>query len=66
MQQPVQASPDAASSVPAHESAPDMVQVWDWPLRVYHWALALFVLLAWFTPSKYDSLHRFAGYVVLA
>jgi cytochrome b len=23
------------------------------------------VLVAWFTPNKYDSLHRFAGYVVI-
>jgi len=42
-----------------------MVKVWDWPLRAYHWSLAFFVLLAWFTPSKYDSLHRFAGYTVI-
>ncbi len=42
-----------------------MVKVWDWPLRAFHWSLALFVLLAWFTPSKYDSLHRFAGYAVM-
>ena len=42
-----------------------MVKVWDWPLRATHWALAFFVLLAWFTPSKYDSLHRFAGYTVI-
>lgn len=41
------------------------VPVWDWPLRLWHWALALFVVVAWFTPSTYDSLHRFAGYVVI-
>ena len=41
------------------------VPVWDWPLRLWHWGLALFVLVAWFTPNEYDSLHRFAGYVVI-
>ena len=41
-----------------------MVKVWDWPLRLSHWALAVFVLLAWFTPGKHDGLHRFAGYIV--
>jgi cytochrome b len=51
--------------MPARSDAPDMVKVWDWPLRLYHWTLAFFVLLAWFTPSKYDSLHRFAGYTVV-
>jgi cytochrome b len=52
--------------MPARSDAPRMVLVWDWPLRACHWALAFFVLLAWFTPSKYDGLHRFAGYTVIA
>lgn len=39
--------------------------IWDWPLRLWHWALAVCVLTAWFTPNTYDSLHRFAGYAVL-
>ena len=47
----------------AHSDMSDLV--WDWPLRLWHWALALFVFIAWFTPNKYDSLHRFAGYVVI-
>jgi cytochrome b len=51
--------------MPARSDAPDMVKVWDWPLRAFHWALAFFVLLAWFTPSKFDNLHRFAGYTVI-
>jgi cytochrome b len=51
--------------MPARKSALDMVRVWDWPLRVCHWALAVSVLVAWLTASTYDSLHRFSGYVVL-
>jgi cytochrome b len=51
--------------MPAQQDAPDMVKVWDWPLRAFHWSLASFVLLAWFTPGKYDGLHRFAGYTVI-
>ena len=50
--------------MPARDDAPDMVRVWELPLRLYHWALALFILLAWFTPSGYHGLHRFAGYTV--
>lgn len=65
MQQPLTASHDATSAIPAHDNAPDMVKVWDWPLRTFHWALAFFVLLAWLTPSKHDGLHRFAGYTVI-
>src|SRR3954463_15353769 len=39
--------------------------VWDWPLRLWHWALVVFVLVAWFTPAKHDGLHRCAGYIVI-
>ena len=42
-----------------------MVVVWDWPLRVFHWALAASVLIAWFTPNVYDTAHRVAGYTAL-
>jgi cytochrome b len=41
------------------------VPVWDRPLRLWHWALAVFVLIAWFTPNRHDGLHRVAGYVVI-
>jgi cytochrome b len=49
----------------ARTAKPELVLVWDWPLRLRHWALAVFVVVAWFTPAEYDSLHRFAGYVVI-
>ncbi|PAY09432.1 MULTISPECIES: cytochrome b/b6 domain-containing protein [Bradyrhizobium] len=41
------------------------VQVWDLPLRLWHWALAVLVLAAWVTPNTYDRLHRLAGYSVI-
>ncbi|UFX45269.1 cytochrome b/b6 domain-containing protein [Bradyrhizobium sp. 41S5] len=41
------------------------VQVWDLPLRFWHWALAILVLVAWVTPNVYDRLHRLAGYAVI-
>ena len=41
------------------------VQVWDLPLRFWHWALAILVLVAWVTPNVYDRLHRLAGYSVI-
>jgi cytochrome b len=41
------------------------VVVWDRPLRLWHWSLAVLVLIAWVTPNTYDSLHRFAGYAVI-
>jgi cytochrome b len=41
------------------------VAVWDLPLRLWHWALAASILVAWFTPTVYDSLHRIVGYTVI-
>jgi cytochrome b len=50
---------------PASTRSGAPVQVWDLPLRLMHWATALCVLVAWFTPNTYDTLHRSAGYGVL-
>ena len=41
------------------------VAVWDLPLRLWHWALAVSVLTAWFTPTVHDNLHRIVGYTVI-
>jgi cytochrome b len=43
----------------------ETVLVWDLPLRVWHWMLAVLVLVAWVTPNVYDGLHRLAGYAIL-
>ncbi|MFB9266149.1 cytochrome b/b6 domain-containing protein [Bradyrhizobium erythrophlei] len=51
---------------PAHRAAERTVQVWDLPLRLWHWTLAVFVLVAWWTPNRFDGLHRLAGYGVIA
>ncbi|WP_240535672.1 cytochrome b/b6 domain-containing protein [Bradyrhizobium sp. STM 3809] len=45
--------------------AAETVQVWDLPLRLWHWLLAVLVLIAWVTPNIYDGLHRTAGYAIL-
>ena len=41
------------------------IAVWDLPLRLWHWALATCVLVAWFTPTVHDGLHRMVGYAVI-
>ncbi|MGC2781251.1 MAG: cytochrome b/b6 domain-containing protein [Bradyrhizobium sp.] len=43
----------------------ETVQVWDLPLRLWHWWLAGLVLVAWVTPNVHDGLHRLAGYTIL-
>src|SRR5258708_2624993 len=50
---------------PADKTASRTVEVWDLPLRLWHWALAISVLIAWFTPTVYDGLHRIVGYAVI-
>ncbi len=41
------------------------VAVWDLPLRLWHWALAASILVAWLTPTVNDGLHRIVGYGVI-
>jgi len=55
-----------SSGRPAQKTVARIVQVWDLPLRLWHWSLAFCVLLAWFTPTVYDRVHRIAGYTVIA
>ncbi|CCD86241.1 putative Cytochrome b561 family protein [Bradyrhizobium sp. ORS 285] len=59
-----QAHRSVSSEAPAN-SRSDTVAVWDFPLRVWHWALAASVLVACVTPNTYDRLHRTAGYAVI-
>jgi cytochrome b len=42
-----------------------MIAVWDLPLRLFHWALAASVLIAWFSANVFDTVHEVAGYTVL-
>ena len=58
------AVPDARG-VSKRTPADRTVAVWDLPLRLWHWALAVSVLTAWFTPTVHDNLHRIVGYTVI-
>src|SRR3954464_7283725 len=58
------ASRNAPSASPTDQQV-KTVLVWDWPLRVWHWALAVLVLVACVTPNILDGLHQFAGYSVI-
>ncbi|OAF02328.1 hydrogenase [Bradyrhizobium centrolobii] len=65
MEEAVPEARGASTGSPADRTVSRMVTVWDLPLRLWHWLLAGFVVLAWFTPNVYDGLHRFAGYTVI-
>ncbi len=59
-----QAQRSVFSETPANSGSGTVV-VWDFPLRVWHWSLAAFVLVACVTPNTFDRLHRLAGYAVI-
>ncbi|QOZ12912.1 hydrogenase [Bradyrhizobium sp. CCBAU 51765] len=50
---------------PANRLVARTVAVWDLPLRLWHWVLAISVVIAWFTPTVYDGVHRIVGYAVI-
>jgi cytochrome b len=50
---------------PVQSNALTAVPVWDLPLRLIHWTLAVSVLIAWFTANVFDAVHEIAGYVVI-
>jgi cytochrome b len=46
--------------------APQRIRLWDWPIRLMHWSLALLMPALWWT-WKYDrlQLHELLGYITL-
>ncbi|ULL01334.1 cytochrome b/b6 domain-containing protein [Bradyrhizobium sp. I71] len=50
---------------PANRHVSRTVAVWDLPLRLWHWVLAISVAIAWFTPTVHDGVHRIVGYAVI-
>lgn len=54
-----------SDKAPANQPVSRTVAVWDLPLRLWHWILAISVLIAWFTPTVYDGVHRIVGYAVI-
>ncbi len=45
-------------------SSPKSVRVWDPLIRVFHWSLVFFFLLAFATGDDWTSLHVWAGYAI--
>jgi len=41
------------------------VAVWDLLVRVFHWSLVLFFIIAYASSEESEDLHEFAGYAVL-
>lgn len=42
------------------------IQVWDLPIRIFHWSLVCAFFIAYFTEDDWLTLHAYAGYIVIA
>jgi cytochrome b len=45
--------------------SPKAVYVWDPLVRIFHWSLVLFFVIAYVTEDDFMRLHEVAGYIVL-
>jgi cytochrome b len=43
----------------------NVIKVWDWPVRLFHWLLVAAFLTAYFTEDDLLELHVWAGYGVM-
>ena len=43
----------------------DKKKVWDIAVRVFHWSLVLFFATAYLTGDDADTLHAYAGYIII-
>ena len=43
---------------------PAFIKVWDPFVRIFHWLLVSFFVIAWITADEWDRIHEFAGYAI--
>ena len=44
----------------------ETTQVWDIAIRFFHWSLVFFFLLTYITGEELETVHAYAGYVIIA
>lgn len=50
----------------AEAAASDLIRLWDWPVRICHWAIAIIIPLMWWTAEQDDlERHRQLGLALL-
>jgi len=43
----------------------ESVKVWDILIRVFHWSLAFFFIIAYITGEELETMHAYAGYIII-
>jgi len=43
----------------------ESIKVWDIVVRVFHWSLALFVTISFFTGEVLQTVHAYSGYIII-
>ena len=43
----------------------ESIKVWDILIRVFHWSLAIFFVLAYVTGEELETVHAWAGYAII-
>lgn len=57
--------PNSSTENPHIDISPDRVLVWDLPVRIFHWGLAICFASAWLTiGDRWLDFHIFAGYML--
>jgi cytochrome b len=49
----------------ARTEAAVSARLWDWPVRLVHWALVLLLGFAWWSVDDHLTWHRWSGYAIL-
>ncbi|WP_232788091.1 hypothetical protein [Paraglaciecola sp. MB-3u-78] len=42
------------------------IQVWDPLVRIFHWSLVLFFIVAYLSEDDFETIHVWSGYTVAA
>lgn len=40
-------------------------RLWDWPVRLVHWALVLLIAFSWWASEDHLNWHRWSGYTIV-
>jgi len=43
----------------------ESIKVWDILVRIFHWSLAFFFILAYITGEELETVHAWAGYIII-